>query len=108
MEMRPVFSLHDGFLCKEKFNGRKHKVELSSLGGEVRQQEIVDTLNARLGELRIVKNVLTKIKTYCILDHVYLERRSRGEVTLYPIPISTLTPTPTTERVVVFDAFIGC
>ena len=79
------FSLHDGYLCKNKFNGLRHKVDVSGLDAD-QQKRVVDTLNARKEELKIVKYATTKLKIYFISNHAYLERFGDGRVALHDLP----------------------
>ena len=84
------FSLHDGYLCKNSRTGLRHKMDMSELDTAT-QQRVVGTLNARKGDLKIVKYATTSLKTYFIANHAYLERLEDGTVLVRELP-STITP----------------
>ena len=96
------FCLQDGYLCKKKFNGVKHKLNLSALDAKL-QQEVVETLNLYAEDLKIVK-YSTKIKIYFIGNHAYIERRETGNVFVNAIS-SHLAFSAAGKP---FDVFVGC
>ena len=88
-----LFVLHEGHLCKcsdddhDKDNtvAPKRKVDLSSMH-HARQQRVVQTLNERKEELKVVKYANSKWKVYYIANHAYLERLESGRLVVHDLP----------------------
>ena len=82
-----TFFLHDGFLCTHGSDSgvRKKKVDMRGIDA-TRQQQIIQTLNSRKDELKIVKYAASLWKIYFIANHAYLERLGDGSVTMHDLP----------------------